>query len=161
MPSPALPPKDAFARLLDGLQTLMKEHLALARAEAKEELRSFARDLAVSAAGVPLLLTGYILLMMALGFLLAVAVPQWLAFAIVAVVNLALGGLLTFAWARRMATQRRGMTATGQELSRDKQWLAQLKSTTAAKAPAPVPPALQASPQQAAPRPAQQAGSRP
>jgi uncharacterized membrane protein YqjE len=148
-----MPPKDAFARLLDGLQTLMKEHLALARAEAKDELRSLVRDLAVSAAGVPLLLTGYILLMMALGLLLAFAVPQWLAFAIVAAANLALGGLLTFVWGRRMATQRHGMTATGQELSRDKQWLAQLKSTTAAKEPAPLPAALQASPQQAGSRP--------
>ena len=66
-----MPSKDALQRLIDGLQTLIREHLALARAELKEDVRSVGRDAVVGAAGVPALLAGYLLLMMALGFLLS------------------------------------------------------------------------------------------
>ncbi len=66
-----IPSKDALQRLLDGLQTLIREHLALARVEAKEDLRAMGRDLLVSAAGIPALFAGYLLLMVAIGYLLA------------------------------------------------------------------------------------------
>ena len=34
---PAVPPRDALARLIDGVQTLFREHLALAKAELKDD----------------------------------------------------------------------------------------------------------------------------
>ncbi len=58
---PSMPAKDALQRLLDGLQTLMKEHLALARAELKDDVRTMGRDLLVAAAGVPALAVGYLM----------------------------------------------------------------------------------------------------
>src|SRR5207247_10025320 len=72
----SVPARDALQRLIDGLQTLMREHIALARAELKDDLRNTGRDLLVSAAGVPALAAGYLLLMVSIGFLLAVWNPQ-------------------------------------------------------------------------------------
>ena len=65
--------KDALQQLLDGLQSFIREHLALARVEMKEDLRGLGRDLAIGAAGMPALAAGYLLSMIAIGYLLAVA----------------------------------------------------------------------------------------
>lgn len=129
-PASTLPPKDAFQRLIEGLQTFIREHLALAQAEAKDELRSLARDAAVAASGVPFLMAGYLLLMIAAGFALSLVLPSWAAFAVVAAVNLAAGGVLTFVLGRRILRKRVPLARTGQELQRDKQWVAQLKNAT-------------------------------
>src|SRR5258707_12219719 len=94
MPAASIPPKDALQRLLDGLQMFVREHLALARAEMKADLRAMGRDLAVGAAGMPALAAGYLLSMFAAGFLLSLCLPQWGAFAIVAFLNLTAGGSL-------------------------------------------------------------------
>src|SRR5437016_7125682 len=87
--SPNPPPvKDSLQRLLDGVQSLMREHLALARLEVRDDIKRIARDAALSAAGVPLLLVGYALLMVAAGLALSLVLPNWAAFGIVALVNL-------------------------------------------------------------------------
>ena len=93
----------------------------------KEELRNTGRELLVSAAGVPALAAGYLLLTIALGFLLAVWIPQWAAFGIVALANLGAGAILTLFWGRRALRQRLSLPRTGEELRRDKEWLAALK----------------------------------
>jgi len=51
MPAAPIPPKDALQRLLDGLQMFIREHLALARAEMKADLRAMGRDVAIGALG--------------------------------------------------------------------------------------------------------------
>ena len=130
LPGSTPPPKDAFQRLIEGLQTFIHEHLALVRAEAKDELRSLARDIAVAASGVPFLLAGYLLLMIAAGYALSLVLPSWAAFAIVAAVNLAAGGVLTFVLGGRVLRKRAPLPRTGQELERNKQWVAQLKNAT-------------------------------
>src|SRR5438046_1148762 len=101
MPS-SMPSKDALQRLIDGLQTLIREHLALARAELKEDVRSVGRDAVVGAAGVPALLAGYLLLMMALGFLLSLWMPTWAGLGIIALLNLGAGGAVTYAGIRKV-----------------------------------------------------------
>jgi uncharacterized membrane protein YqjE len=121
------PSRDALQRLIDGVQTLIREHMALARAEAKEDIRQMARDALVGAAGLPALAAGYLLLMMAIGFLLANWMPSWIAFGIVAVVNLGAGGAVSFAGLRKVMRGRVDLQSTGEELRRDKQWLAQLR----------------------------------
>ena len=126
--SPTTSNKDAFQRLLDGLQTLMREHVALARAEMKEDVRSMGRDAMVGAAGVPALLAGYLLLMFAIGFLLSRWIPQWAAFGIVALVNLGVGGAMTATGAAKLRNRKLAMRATGEELRRDKEWLGSLKN---------------------------------
>jgi hypothetical protein len=129
---PSMPSKDALQRLLDGLQTLIREHLALARAEAKEDLRVMGRDLAYGAAGVPPLAVGYLMLMMALGYLLAQWLAPWAAFGIVALVNLGGGASLTVACRKRLMQNRleRKPSSTGEELQRNKAWLASLSEST-------------------------------
>ncbi|MFN2548142.1 MAG: phage holin family protein [Myxococcales bacterium] len=122
-----MPSKDALQRLIDGLQTLIREHLALARAELKDDARTMGRDLLVGAAGVPALAAGYLLLMMAIGYLLAVWLPTWAAFGIVAAVNLGAGGAVSLVGLRKVMRQRIGMPRTGEELQRDKAWLSSLK----------------------------------
>jgi hypothetical protein len=128
---PSMPSKDALQRLLDGLQTLIREHLALARAEAKEDLRGMGRDLAYGAAGVPPLAVGYLMLMMAFGYLLAQWLAPWAAFGIVALANLGGGALLTVVCRKKLLQNRsQKLSATGEELQRNKAWLASLTEST-------------------------------
>src|SRR5437016_10069784 len=87
--------RDALNRLIDGFQTLVREHLALAKVELKEDLKRMGRSLLLSAAGVPALVAGYLLLNVAIALLLATVIASWAAFGIVAVVNLAAGSALT------------------------------------------------------------------
>jgi hypothetical protein len=124
------PSRDAFQRLIDGLQTLIREHLALARVEAKEDLRSMGRDLALGAAGVPALATGYLLLMTALAFLLGVWLANWLAFGIVAVANLAGGAVLSMVCKRKLSGKKVELPASADELRRNREWLSSLKEST-------------------------------
>lgn len=139
LPGSTLPPKEAFQRLIEGLQAFIRENLALFKAEASDELRALSRDLLVAAIGLPFLLVGYLLLMVAAAFALALVLPVWAAFGIVAVINLAAGAALTFVLAGRIARQRRPLPETGAELARNKQWVAQLKSATELR-PQPAPP---------------------
>jgi uncharacterized membrane protein YqjE len=125
-PHAAVSPRDALTRLLDGVQTLFREHLALAKTELKDDLRRASRDLLLSAAGLPPLLVGYVLLMVAAALLLAHAVPGWLAFALVAVVNLGAGGALTVAFGKKAKEDKIALPRTGEELRRDREWLASL-----------------------------------
>jgi uncharacterized membrane protein YqjE len=118
--------KDALQRLLDGLQTLIREHLALARVEIKDDLRSMARDGAVGAAGVPALAAGYLLMMIAIAYLLALWLPTWAAFGIVALINLGVGAAMSLAGLRKVMRQRPGLHRTSEELKKDKAWLAGL-----------------------------------
>jgi hypothetical protein len=122
--------KDALQRLLDGLQTLIREHLALARAEIKDDVRSMARDGAVGAAGVPALAAGYLLLMIAIAYLLAGWLPIWAAFGIVALVNLGVGAAMSLFGLRKVMRQRPGMHRTGEEWKKDEAWLAGLGEST-------------------------------
>ena len=98
---PPVPPRDALARLIDGVQTLFREHLALAKAEIKDDVRRAGRSALLSAAGLPPLLVGYVLLMVAIALLLQLFLVGWVAFAIVALVNLATGAALTVAFGTR------------------------------------------------------------
>jgi uncharacterized membrane protein YqjE len=123
---PPVPSKDAFQRLLDGLQTLVREHMALARVELKEDVRGMGRDVLTGAAGVPALAAGYLIFMIAVGYLLAVWLPSWAAFGIVALANLGVGGLLTLSGIRKVRARRVDLHRSAEELQQDKRWIASL-----------------------------------
>jgi Putative Actinobacterial Holin-X, holin superfamily III len=123
---PPVPSKDAFQRLIDGLQTLVREHMALARIELKEDLRGMGHDVVAGAAGVPALVAGYLLFMIALGYLLAVWLPSWAAFGIVALANLGAGAVLTAGGIRKVRARRVDLHRSGEELQQDKRWMASL-----------------------------------
>ena len=129
-PHVSVSPRDALSRLLDGVQTLFREHLALAKTELKDDVRRAGRDLLLSAAGLPPLLVGYVLLMVAIALLLGEVLPGWLAFAIVAVVNLAAGGALTLFFMKKARQEKVGLPRTEEELRRDREWLASLREAS-------------------------------
>jgi len=148
---PVVSPRDALARLLDGVQTLFREHLALAKTELKDDLRRAGRDLLLSAAGLPPLLVGYLLLMVALALLLAQAIPGWVAFALVALVNLIAGGALTVTFMNKARQEKIALPRTEEELRRDKEWLASV-GNGAARAAFPQAGALRTGPGTAQPQ---------
>src|ERR1700682_6489526 len=127
MPPATMPSRDALQRLLDGLQMFIREHLALARSEMKADLRAMGRDLAVVAAGLPILAAGYLLLMVAAGFLLALWMPTWASFGVVALANLGAGGAVTVAGIPRLMRDRVELPATTEEIQRDREWLTAMK----------------------------------
>src|SRR2546430_15958454 len=126
MPAATVPSRAALRRLLDALQTLIREHLALARVELKHDLRTMGRDLATGAAGVPPLAAGFLLLMFAIASLLSIWLPAWAAFGIVALVNLVAGGAITLSASRRVAHSRIELACTAQEIRPDPGWIAAL-----------------------------------
>jgi hypothetical protein len=101
-------PREALVRLLDGAQSLFREHLALARLELNEDLRGTGRHLLLGALGMPPLLAGYALVMVAVSLLLSRSLPDWLAFGVVALINLAAGGIVTAVFASRARAGRSG-----------------------------------------------------
>ena len=150
--SPNPPPvKDSFQRLVDGLQHFFREHLALARLELRDDLKRIIKDVAFSAAGLPLLFVGYVMLMVALGFLLGLWLQNWAAFGIVALVNLAGGAALTVIFGKRIGQQDKlELNRTTEEMHRTKEWVATLREGTR---PQPVPGALPAVAAKPAPAP--------
>jgi uncharacterized membrane protein YqjE len=118
--------KEALQRLIDGFQTLVREHLALAKVELKDDIRRMGRDVVLSAAGLPALFVGYVLFMAGIALVIALALPTWLAFLIVGVLNLGAGGALTAAFGVKARTERVGLPRTTEEIKRDKEWLASM-----------------------------------
>jgi uncharacterized membrane protein YqjE len=127
--------RDALSRLIDGFQTLVREHLALAKIELKEDVTRMARSLVLSAAGLPALLAGYMLFMVALALLLALVLPSWAAFGIVALVNIGAGGALTVVFGKKAKETPITLDSTGSELRRDRELLSSLKSRSETRAP--------------------------
>jgi hypothetical protein len=120
-------PRDALARLIDGVQTLFREHLALAKAELKDDVRRAGRSALLSAAGLPPLFVGYVLLMVAIALLLQLFLVGWVAFGIVAVLNLAAGAALTVAFGAKVRAEKLALVRTTQELRRDKEWISSMR----------------------------------
>jgi uncharacterized membrane protein YqjE len=136
--------RDALNRLIDGFQTLVREHLALAKVELKEDLKRMGRSLVLSAAGVPALLAGYLLLNVAIALLVATVIASWAAFGIVALANLGAGAALTMHFIKKARETPISLSSTGTELRRDREMISSL--TTGVPAPAP-PAAVEAAPQ--------------
>src|SRR2546423_5880025 len=126
--------RDALNRLIDGFQTLVREHLALAKVELKEDLKRMGRGLLLSAAGVPALLAGYLLLNVAVALLLATVIASWAAFGIVALVNLVAGSALSAYFIKKARQMPISLTSTGTELRRDREMLSTLANGAPAEA---------------------------
>lgn len=80
-------------RVADGFGTLVREHLALARIELIEDVKSVGGDSARVAAFTPFLLVGYLFVCIALAILIGQALGLGWAFLIVGVLNLLVGGV--------------------------------------------------------------------
>ena len=84
---------DQFRELVDSFSDLIGKHLKLARVELKEDATAVGIDLGRLLAFAPLLLVGYLMLMVATGLFLHRFIAADVAFLIVGGVNLAGGGV--------------------------------------------------------------------
>ncbi len=119
---------EAFGRLTDGIQRLIRDHLALVRTELRQDLKAAGRDVALALLGVPSLLLGYALLMVAIAFVLVPFTGNAGAFAIVGAVNLLAGGVLAWVFGRRLATRDKpDLDRLTTQLKEDGRWLRDLR----------------------------------
>ena len=120
---------DSVRRLTDALSRLLRDHLALFRAELQRDLKVVGRDVVLAAAGIPGLLLGYAMLMVALALLLAPWLTLAGGFAAVGALNLLAGGGLVAVFGRRLAsTDRLVLDRTTDTIREDGRWLRELRS---------------------------------
>ena len=125
--SPGLGP--SLKRVTDGIGRLVREHLQLARAEVREDLKRAGRDLALIVAGLPPLCLGWALVMVAISLWLAKWVGSAAGFLIVGAVHLLAGAALAGVCAWLLATRDKpSLTRTGRQLEEDRRWLTRLGS---------------------------------
>ena len=131
-PTPPPVPETVTAAINDlseGMNTLIRGHMQLARVEMKQELRSLARDLVLELGGAPLAFIGYLLLSVTAALALALVLPYWAAFLIVGGLNFLLGvGLM--AWgALRLRKEKLELPASTSELKKDRDWAPTLRES--------------------------------
>jgi hypothetical protein len=122
----------AVGRLTDGLTRLFSEHLALARAELKEDARAVGGNLARVMLFVPLVLVGYGFLCAALAMGLSAAIPLWVSLLVVGGLNLGVGGVGAMAAARRLQARPALLDESFSEAQRSAQALAAVARRPAA-----------------------------
>ncbi|HEY3449817.1 MAG TPA: phage holin family protein [Myxococcales bacterium] len=131
--SPASPDSvtEAVTGLSQGMNALVRGHLALARVEVVRDLKALGKDAALELAGVPMLMASYLLLWIGIGYLLALAIPTWASFLICAGANL-LGGLTLLAVGYAlMKKQKVELPASADEIRRDREWASKLREPPA------------------------------
>jgi uncharacterized membrane protein YqjE len=87
---------DHFRELVDAFSDLIAKHIKLARVELKDDAKAIGLEVGRILAFVPILLVGYIILAVAAGLFLNRYMAADIAFLIVAVFNLTVGGLGIF-----------------------------------------------------------------
>ncbi|MGC4113511.1 MAG: phage holin family protein [Myxococcales bacterium] len=126
---------EAVSGLSQGMNALVRGHLALARVEVVRDLKALGKDTSLEMAGVPMLLASYLLLWIGIGYALALAIPTWASFLICSAANLLVGlALMAYGYARMKSKKEQkklALPATAQEVRRDREWAAQLKEETA------------------------------
>lgn len=142
--------KPAFERLADGVSTLVKQHIELARYEATRDIRTATRRMAILGACALIGGVGYLFLL-ATGVLLAGWLGGWLAAwicaAVIASAHLGVGGVMGRKYSKKLRAEKPvDLAQLGDELNKDKQWLQQIAATSkkpeppAALSPKPMPP---------------------
>lgn len=118
---------DALRRAADALVRLVREHLALARVELRNDLRVAARDAAFALAAVPVLVVGWALLMVSLALVSGTLFGTAGGFAVVGALHLAVGGVVMWVFAKKLAGgDRPDLDVTTSVLQEDRRWLQRL-----------------------------------
>jgi hypothetical protein len=113
---------ELFSDLAGDLSTLVRQEIALARAETMETARAAARNSAMMGVGGALAYAGLIVLLIAIAYLLGEVMPLWLATLIVGVIAAAIGGALIMAGKNRMANLSVMPERTVESIKEDAQW---------------------------------------
>lgn len=114
-------------RLADAVTQLVRSHVDLAKAELREEVRSRLGDALLLVLALPLLLAALLLLDVALALALASWLGDAAGFALVGLLNLAAGAICGGVAAARMRKRDRPLSATTEELERDRLLAAQVR----------------------------------
>lgn len=115
---------DLFRQLALDSATLVRQEMALAKAELKTNVKAVARDAAMVAVGAILALVGVIVLIAFLVVALGDALDNyWLGALIVGLLFLLVGGLLAMSRLKKLQHEELAPTRTLETLKEDKQWL--------------------------------------
>jgi len=115
---------DLFRQLAQDSATLVRQEMALAKAELRENVKSVARDTAKIAIGAVLAGVGALVLVGFLVLLLGDAIGEyWAGALIVGILLLAIGGFLAMSAMKRLKQDSITPEQTLQTLKEDKQWL--------------------------------------
>ena len=115
---------DLFRQLAQDSATLVRQEMALAKAELRENVKSVARDTAKIAVGAVVAAVGSLVLVLFLVLLLGDALGKyWLGALIVGVLFVAIGGFLAMGAMKRLKKDSITPDQTLQTLKEDKQWL--------------------------------------
>ena len=115
---------DLFRQLAQDSATLVRQEMALAKAELRENVKSVARDTAKIAVGAVLAAVGALVLVLFLVLLLGDALGKyWAGALIVGILLLAIGAFLAMGAMKRLKKDSITPDQTLQTLKEDKQWL--------------------------------------
>ena len=119
-----------FGRLGDDVMTLLDTKLSLAKVEIKEEMAVYTRGGAMIGVGAVLASIGFVLLNVAIAFLISTLftfdrqpLNYAFGFIITGVLYLVIGGILVMVMKNRLAAQPLVPDRSIEELRKDKQWL--------------------------------------
>jgi uncharacterized membrane protein YqjE len=123
-PAPEPQLGDLFRQLAQDSATLVRQEMALAKAELRENVRSVARDTAKIAVGAVVAGVGALVLVAFLVLLLGDAVGRyWAGALIVGVLMVAIGAVLAMTAMKRLKHESITPEQTLETLKEDKQWL--------------------------------------
>lgn len=115
---------DLIRALAQDSATLVRQEVALAKAELQDTVKSVARDIAMVAVGGVLALIGVLVLVAFLVIAVGDAVNEyWLGALIVGAVFLLIGGLLAMSNIKKLKHESMAPTRTLETIKEDKQWL--------------------------------------
>lgn len=114
---------DLFKELADETRTLVRQEIQLAKTEVGEKAKQAGRNVGLLVAGGLVAYAGLITVAIALGFLLASFLPDWLGFLIAGGLVMAVGGMLALQGRNGLKNTRFSLDRTAETLKEDKQWL--------------------------------------
>lgn len=115
---------DLVKQLAQDSATLVRQEIALAKAELRQNVKSVTRDVAMIVVGVALAAVGGLVLVAFLVILLgAVLDNYWLGALIVGALFVIVGGALAMANLKKLQKEEVAPTRTLETLKEDKQWL--------------------------------------
>ncbi|WP_158542288.1 phage holin family protein [Lujinxingia litoralis] len=129
----------AIHGLSEGFSNLVRQHVELARHEAKEELKQVATQVIGLVVFGALALVGYLLLLAAIVLLalwLGGSGPMFITCAVLAGLHLAVAGVAIARLSSQLNDSGVRLPQISEELERNKQWIKQLRKSSSPQLPA-------------------------
>lgn len=111
--------------LLKDLQRMVRGEIALARAEVRDDVSQAGRGVASMAIAAIVGLTGFLLLMLAVAYVLNLWMRMWIAMGIVAVVLLAVAGMLAMNAKAKLSATNLKPEQTIESMKENEEWAKQ------------------------------------